>query len=178
MGVVRPVESFILAACIRDAPYLMSARALEPSRLLQLPAADLRAIFRRDPEFSVSVIEELANDFRRVVRHTKGLKLRDTRQRIAAYLLDQSQLAGDSNNYQLQVEKRHIASFLGMSPENLSRGLRSLIEVGVKMKGNIVTVQDRTSLEAFVKPDILMDGPDAPGGSSGVGLPGPLRGSV
>ncbi len=26
MGMVRPVSSFILAACIRDMPYLMSAR--------------------------------------------------------------------------------------------------------------------------------------------------------
>ncbi|WP_319826130.1 cyclic nucleotide-binding domain-containing protein [Thalassovita sp.] len=173
MGVVRPVETFILAACIRDAPFLMSARALQPSRVLLLPAPDLRAIFRRDPEFAVSVIEELANDFRRVIRHAKGLKLRDTRQRIAAYLLDQSRLAQNADVFQLQVEKRHVASFLGMTPENLSRGLRALAQTGVKVKGNTVTIHDRASLVGFVKPDILMDGPDFPGSSSGVGLPGP-----
>ncbi len=173
MGVVRPVESFILAACIRNAPFLMSARSLQPSRILLLPAPDLRAIFRRDPEFAVSVIEELASDFRRVIRHAKGLKLRDTRQRIAAYLLDQSRLAQNADEYQLQVEKRHLASFLGMTPENLSRGLRTLSEVGVRVRGNTVHILDRANLVAFVKPDILMDGPDSPGSSSGVGMPGP-----
>lgn len=175
MGVVRPVQTFILAACIRNAPFLMSARTLERSRLLLLPAPDLRAIFRRDPEFAVSVIEELANDFRSVIRHAKGLKLRDTHQRIAAYLLDQSRLAQNADRFQLQVEKRHVASFLGMTPENLSRGLRSLDELGVTVRGNTVTIHDRASLVSFVKPDILMDGPDFPGSSSGVGLPGPTH---
>ena len=175
MGVVGPVETFILAACIRNAPFLMSARALQPSRILLLPAADLRAIFRRDPEFAVSVIEELANDFRRVIRHAKGLKLRDTRQRIAAYLLEQSRLAQNADEFFLQVEKRHVASFLGMTPENLSRGLKALDEIGVKVRGNSVRIHDRASLIAFVKPDVLMDGPDAPGSSSGVGLPGPAQ---
>ena len=32
MAMVRPVSSFILAACIRDVPYLMSARTLERCR--------------------------------------------------------------------------------------------------------------------------------------------------
>lgn len=174
MGVIRPVETFILAACIKNAPYLMTARALQPSRVLRLPAPDLRAIFRRDPEFAVSIIEELAGDFRRVVRHAKGLKLRDTRQRIAAYLLDQSRLAANADHYQLQVEKRHVASYLGMTPENLSRGLKLLVQEGVSVTGQTVTIHDRARLLEFVKPDVLIDGPDAPGGSSGVGLPGPV----
>lgn len=173
MGVIRPVETFILAACIKNAPFLMSARALQPSRVVLLPAPDLRAIFRRDPDFAVTIIDELAGDFRRMVRHAKGLKLRNTRERIAAYLLDQSRLADNADQYQLQVEKRHVASFLGMTPENLSRGLRSLVEEGVSVTGQSVTITDRARLMAFVQPDILIDGPDAPGGSSGVGLPGP-----
>lgn len=174
MGVIRPVESFILAACIKDAPYLMAGRALQTSRVLLLAAPDLRAIFRRDPEFAVSIIEELAGDFRRVVRHAKGLKLRDTRQRIAAYLLDQSRLAGNADQYLLQVEKRHVASYLGMTPENLSRGLKALTEHGVTVSGLSVTIHDRNRLIDFVRPDILIDGPDKPGSSSGVGLPGPI----
>lgn len=57
MAVVQPVGSFILAACIKDAPYLMSARTLEKSRLILLPSSDLRAVFRRDPEFAISTIK-------------------------------------------------------------------------------------------------------------------------
>lgn len=174
MGVIRPVGTFILAACIKDAPYLMSARTLQPSRLVLLPAPDLRAVFRRDPEFAVSVIDELANSFRTVVRHAKALKLRDARERIAAYLLDQSRLTDNANSFVLQVEKRLVASYLGMTPENLSRGLRALEAEGVLVKGMHVTITDRDRLTRLAAPDLLIDGPDAPQGGAGVCLPPPV----
>ncbi|HEY6919811.1 MAG TPA: cyclic nucleotide-binding domain-containing protein, partial [Tabrizicola sp.] len=124
MAVVQPVGTFILAACVRDLPYLMSARTLEASRLLLVPSGDLRAIFRRDPEFAVSIAGELAGAFRTMARHAKNLKLRTSRERVAGYLLKQSKLAGDADRFVLQVEKRLVASYLGMTPENLSRALK------------------------------------------------------
>lgn len=163
MAVVKPVGTFILAACIRDAPYLMSARTLERSRLLLVPASDLRAVFRRDAEFAVSTITELAGCYRAVVRHAKSLKLRNSRERVAAYLLKQSQRAGGAQRFTLGIEKRLIASYLGMTPENLSRALKTLDDVGIEVHGQLVTITDMARLLAFVPPDALIDGPDAPG---------------
>jgi CRP/FNR family transcriptional regulator, transcriptional activator FtrB len=171
MAVVRPVGTFILAACIKDAPYLMSARTLSRARIILVPAADLRAVFRRDPELAVSVIEELAGCYRSVVRHAKGLKLRTSRERIASYLLRQSILAGNAASYTLPVEKRLLASYLGMTPENLSRALKSLESDGLKMDGLRVIITDRARLTALARPDRLIDGPDPDGLSSGVSLP-------
>ena len=171
MAVVRPVGTFILAACIKDAPYLMAARTLERSRLILVPASDLRAMFRRDTEFAVSVIEELAGCYRAVVRHAKGLKLRTSRERIASYLLRQSVAAGNANSYVLPVEKRLLASYLGMTPENLSRALKTLEADGVKVDGMRVIITDRRKLTDLARPDRLIDGPDPDGSNSGVSLP-------
>jgi CRP/FNR family transcriptional regulator, transcriptional activator FtrB len=173
MAVVQPVGTFILAACIRDLPYLMSARTLEPSRLLLVPASDLRATFRSDPEFAVSIVGELAGAFRSMARHAKNLKLRTSRERIACYLLKQSQLAGGADRFVLQVEKRRVASYLGMTPENLSRALKGLEADGVSLKGQTVSITDRARLLAACPPDILIDGPDPEPISGGVSLPGP-----
>jgi CRP/FNR family transcriptional regulator, transcriptional activator FtrB len=175
MAVVQPVGTFILAACIRDLPYLMSARTLEPSRLLLVPASDLRATFRSDPEFAVSIVGELAGAFRSMARHAKNLKLRTSRERIACYLLKQSQLAGGADRFVLQVEKRRVASYLGMTPENLSRALKGLEADGVSLKGQTVSITDRARLLAACPPDILIDGPDPEPISGGVSLPGPAR---
>lgn len=173
MAVVQPVGTFILAACVRDLPYLMSARTLEPSRLLLVPATDLRAIFRRDPEFAVSIVGELAGAFRTMARHAKNLKLRTSRERVAGYLLKQSLLAGGADRFVLQIEKRLVASYLGMTRENLSRALKSLEENGVSLRGHEVTITDRSLLSEACKPDILIDGPDPELMSDGVSLPGP-----
>ncbi len=171
MAVVRPVSTFILAACIRDAPYLMSARTLERARIILIPSSDLRAMFRRDPEFSVAVINELASCYRSVVRNAKTLKLRNSRERVASYLLRQSLLAGGVPSYTLPVEKRLLASYLGMTAENLSRTLRTLEESGVKMDGARVIITDRAKLNALAQPDTLIDGPDMFANESGSGLP-------
>ena len=173
MAVIRPVGTFILAACVRDLPYLMSARTLEASRLLLIPASDLRAIFRSDPEFAVSIVSELAGAFRSMARHAKNLKLRSSRERIGCYLLKQSLLAGRVDRFVLQVEKRLVASYLGMTPESLSRALKALEADGVSMNGQVVTITDRARLIAACPPDVLIDGPDPDAISGGVSLPGP-----
>ncbi len=173
MAVVGPVSTFILAACIRDLPYLMSARTLEPARLLLVPASDLRAAFREDPEFAVSIVSELAGAYRSMARHAKNLKLRNSRERIACYLLKQSELAGGADRFVLQVEKRLVASYLGMTPENFSRAVRGLEADGVRMAGQTVTITDREALVRACPPDVLIDGPDLESMSDGVSLPGP-----
>lgn len=173
MAVVHPVETFILAACIRDLPYLMSARTLEPSRLLLIPASDLRAIFRSDAEFAVSIVGELAGAFRSMARHAKNLKLRSSRERVAGYLLEQSDRAGGAGRFALQIEKRLVASYLGMTAENLSRALKGLKAAGVTVRGHEVTILDRAALAAACPPDVLIDGPDPEPMSGGVSLPGP-----
>lgn len=174
MAVVRPLGTFILAACIRDAPFLMSARTIERSRVILIPASDLRATFRRDPDFAVAVINELAGCYRSVVRHAKGLKLRTSRERIASYLLRQSVIAGNVASYRLPVEKRLLASYLGMTPENLSRALKSLEADGVRVEGMRVIITDPRRLTALARPDRLIDGPDPDGAGAGSSLP-PVR---
>lgn len=159
MAVVQPVTTFILAACIMDAPYLMSARTLVPSRIMMIPGSDLRAAFARDTNFAQAIVSELALRYRSVVRHTKDLKLRASKERLAAYILRQSRKAGGSGEFELQIEKRLLASFLGMTPENLSRALKALRSEGVTVDGLKVSIFDADRLSAVAKPTSLIDGP-------------------
>lgn len=160
MAVLQPLGTFILAATIKDAPCLMSARTLDRSRVMLVPSSDLREAFGEDRNFARAIIEELAGCYRAVVRHAKGLKLRNSRERIASYLMRQARLAGHVRSYELPVEKRLLASYLGMTPENLSRALRGLEEDGLKVDGSRVIITDPERLMAVARLDLLMDGPD------------------
>ncbi len=171
MAVVRPVSTFILAACVKDAPYLMSARTLQRSRILLIPSENVRAAIISDNQFAVNAIQDLAGGFRGMVRHTKNLKLRNTRERIAAYLLRQSRLLGNAAGFILPVEKRLIASYMGMTPENLSRAFKSLADDGCKISGHRVVITDRKRFEALPRLSPLLDGPDQEAQASGVSLP-------
>lgn len=160
MGVAHPVSTFILAACVCDEPYLMSARTLERSRIIMIPAADVRVTLRRDSDFAMAAMRELAGGYRTFVRYTKNLKLRDSLERLAAYILYQSHKLDDASTLVLPVEKRHLASYLGMTPENLSRSIRAIRDHGVTVRGMQITITDRARLAAVAVPDPLIDRPD------------------
>ena len=157
LATVRPISTFILAATIKDAPYLMSARTLEKSRIALIPSQDVRAIFEVDNGFARAIVTELAQAYRRKVKATKELKLRTSLERLANYLLREQGRSGGAASFDLPFEKWRLASLLGMTPENLSRAFKSLMPYGVMVAGNRITITQQDELERFAKPSPLID---------------------
>lgn len=158
LATVWPVSNFILAATIANLPYLKSARTLSKSRIILIPSEDVRAVFETDPEFAKSIVADLAIYYREAVKNTKNLKLRTSKERLANYLLKCRRRQGDANTITLPCEKRLLASYLGMTPENLSRAFNALGDYAVKIEGENVYFHDIDALIAFAKPDLLIDG--------------------
>lgn len=159
MATVRPVSTFILAASIKDAPYLMSARTVEKSRIILLPSSDVRTIFDKDQAFARAVVTELAQCYRHVVKNTKNLKLRTSLERLANFLIRQSEVSADPKGFDLPIEKRRLASYLGMTPENLSRAIKALHPYGVTVTGQHVSIPDDQDLRRLARPTPLIDDP-------------------
>ena len=85
--VVHPAAHFVLAAVLTELPYLMSAHAVTPSRLLLLDAAALRRPAGTGPPLALALMRAEAQDFRAMVRQVRDLKLRSAAQRLGCYLL-------------------------------------------------------------------------------------------
>ncbi|MFC2967932.1 cyclic nucleotide-binding domain-containing protein [Acidimangrovimonas pyrenivorans] len=154
LTLVPPLSTFILAATIRDAPYLMSARTIDRSRVVLLPSEDVRRVFETDNAFARGVVAELAQCYHGVVRHAKELKLRTSMERLANYILRQSR---GQTEFELDIEKTRLASYLNMTAENLSRSIRALQPYGVKITGANVTIEAPAELKRFAKPSQLID---------------------
>ncbi|WP_245566251.1 helix-turn-helix domain-containing protein [Stappia stellulata] len=157
MATVRPISTFILAATIRDAPNLMSARTLEKSRIALIPSQDVRAAFNADSDFARAIVTELAQCYRSVIKTQKDLKLRTSLERLANFILRQQKRADGGAGFDLPFEKRRLASFLGMTPENLSRAFKGLQPYGVSVNGTRITIKEQSDLETFAKPSPLID---------------------
>lgn len=157
LATVRPISTFILAATIKDAPYLMSARTLEKSRIVLVPSRDVRAVFDVDGNFARAIVTELAQCYRSVIKTQKDLKLRTSLERLANYLLRQQRRAGTGASFELDHEKRRLASVLGMTAENLSRAFRGLQPYGVTVEGSRITIVNQEEIERFARPNPLID---------------------
>ena len=159
MAVVTPVSTFILAATIKDAPYLMSARTIAPSKLLLMPSRNVRSAFDDDPDFARAIVTELATCYRSVVKSMKNLKLRTAIERVGNYIVRLHDKSGRADIVELPFGKRSLASILGMTPENLSRAFGALQSHGILMDGARIEITDRAALEAICKPNPLIDDP-------------------
>jgi CRP/FNR family transcriptional activator FtrB len=157
--IVRPVSTFILAAVLRDAAYLMSGRTVEGSQILMIPAETVRETFARDHVFARAVVRELSGRYRAVVKALKNHKLRNAVERLANCLLRLHQEQGSSGMLTLQVDKRTLAALLGMTPENLSRAFSTLRPYGVEVNGREIRLTQLADLRALAKPSPLIDDP-------------------
>ncbi len=163
MGVAQPVSAFIFAACVSEGQYLMSARTRVRSRIVLIPAVALRTAIHSDPDFAMAAMAEMARSYRVMVRHAKSMKLRNARERLAAWILRESTHLGGTLGFTLPVEKRRLASYLGITAESLSRSIRSLRESGVRIDGARVTITDIRRLTMLAGSDPLMDDPEPDG---------------
>ncbi|KAB2885726.1 MAG: helix-turn-helix domain-containing protein [Pseudorhodoplanes sp.] len=158
--ILQPVTTFIPAAVVRDDVYLKSARTLAPSRILMIPATNVREMFGRDPVFARAVVDEVALRYRRLVRALKDQKLRTGAERLANWILETDRQQGSRGRVSMPYEKRTLSALLGMTPENLSRTLASLTAHGISGNGREILISDRDALLRCARPDPLIDGPE------------------
>lgn len=159
MSIAVPPTSLVLAAILTEGPYLQSARTLEASRVLLVPADNFRAALGVDAGFSAAVAREVALRYRELVRDAKDLRLRSGMERLANYLLRNARSHGATKVVELDIEKRLLASRLGITPENLSRAFASLAGYGVTTRGARIEIGDEPALLRLAKPTPLIDGP-------------------
>lgn len=157
LDVIRPVTTFILAAVIRDAVYLKSARTLTPAQIIMIPAKTVRSMFGRDAAFARAIVNELAERYRTVVRSLKNEKLRTGVERLANWISQIDAQQGHHQSVELTFDKRTLASHLGMTPANLSRNLSFLSRYGVKRSGRCIKIENSLALAQFAKPNALID---------------------
>lgn len=158
VGIIGPIATFILAAVIRDEPYLKSARTLTPARILMIPAGTVRALFDQDTAFANAIVNELANRYRGVIRTLKDERLRTSAQRLANWILRAQVQQGGKHRIELKFDKRALASHLGMTPESLARNLALLTNYGVRSSGREIFIKNQKALERFAEPNVLIDG--------------------
>lgn len=156
--ILSPAATFVLAAVESDEVYLKSARTLTPSRILMIPAPAVREMTGRDAGFARAMLLELAQRYRDTVRVLKNDRLRTSSERLANWILKTTARQGKTDLLELGYDKRKIASYLGMSAENLSRAFAQLRRHGVCSRGKKIEIVDRNALELFARPNALIDG--------------------
>lgn len=159
ISLINPVATFILAAVVSDQPYLNSARTLADSRVLLIPAQRVREVFDQDVAFARLVARELAFAYRLSIKKLKGYLARSSVERVANWILSEARRDGAPSNVVIPFDRGTLASHIGTTRENLSRNLAQLTEHGVRIRGREIVIDRKELLEAFARPQRLIDDP-------------------
>jgi CRP-like cAMP-binding protein len=126
------------------------ARVLAPAVVVHLDCAALAAEIEGQPALARLLLRALAGEAQLMARSTQSLMHQDAPARWAAWLLARCQAvpgAEERGVVQLPLRKRDIASQLAITPETLSRLMRSFTAQGViAVAGYTVHVLDRAAL--------------------------------
>lgn len=145
IAVVRGVTPLVLYSIFFDHTPL-SARVLEPSELVVVPAKLVIELSGRDSGFAGALIQELTNECSEIVEDFKNHRLRSTTERVAHWMLRSDRKSGQTGRIVIPFDKRVLASYLGMAPEHLSRSFSALASAGVVVHGRCVTLNDLAAL--------------------------------
>jgi len=133
-----------------DIPHVLDAVALTQVQVAELARAALQTLLDRRPSLAQRLIVSLAGEVRRLTVHAHELMHKDAPARLATWLRERCHAADATPNrgvVRLAERKSDIASQLGMTPETMSRLMRTLSDQRViAVEGYTVQVLDLQAL--------------------------------
>ena len=133
LAVVLPVSSFAEAALFAGEAFPATATALKPSKVVHFPKERFLRTMREDPDLALAIIHAQAVWLRKLTMQIEQLSASDSEDRLKYWLREHLPPHGA---LVLPVTKKALAAELGMTPETLSRGLRSFQDQGlIRVKG-------------------------------------------
>jgi len=125
----------------------VGAVATIASEAIPLDAAMLADALSADAALGRAVMAMLARHWCGLIEQMKGLKLHDSRTRVALWLAESARGAGGAS-IKLAAPKAMLARNLGMTPESFSRALAALEAAGaIAAAGSSIAILDRGLLE-------------------------------
>jgi len=144
-----------LASVWIDEVYAIEARAMNATAVAEWPHHVLAALVERRPALARALIHSLAQQVRALAANTHELMHKDAPARLAAWLYQRCEpdpATPGQALVRLGERKRDIASQLAITPETLSRLMRSFMRQGViEVSGYTVRVLDPQALAALAR---------------------------
>lgn len=121
------------AAFVTGDPPDHEAVAAVDSELCAFDHADLVELVRRHPDIAVRMLQVVTSRLVRAERMLAAFARSEVETRLAAWLLDQPATTDETGRrvVLLAMAKKDLASYLGTTPETLSRRLASMVRQGL-----------------------------------------------
>ena len=148
MHIFTPGQPFAEVPVFEGSRYPANAEAMERSRLFFFPKQAFVACINANPSLAMNMLASLSQRLKQFSHLIESLSLKEVPGRLASYLLYLSDKHGSIEEFDLDIAKSQLASFLGTIPETLSRIFTKMASRElVRVSGPRVVILDRAGLE-------------------------------
>ncbi|UXR77539.1 MULTISPECIES: Crp/Fnr family transcriptional regulator [unclassified Staphylococcus] len=121
--------------------------ALNKTTICSISKQDFNEILVDYPQLSMKLLEFNMQKVLQLEQQTQFLSMEKVEERLASYLID-LMTAEESDKVVIPMSMKDLATFLGTTPETLSRKLKYLEQLGcIKRKGRNISIVDVEELE-------------------------------
>jgi CRP-like cAMP-binding protein len=144
-------------------PVSYEVEALEPTRIAGLSRARFEVLLRNHPDLAYSVVQDLEDRQRHLVRRLEALAFKDVRARVAETLLALTREHGDPCPHgfaiDVRISQEDLAELVGASRQMVNRVLGELgRRLYVQRMGRVLCVLHRDRLERLAEVLVGDDG--------------------
>mgnify|MGYP000099914903 CR=1 FL=1 len=149
INILGPGDFMGELSLFNDEPITNNAQALEDTTVCIIDGDKLKEIMAKYPTIAFKVLEELSKRLKKAENLIENLGANNVETRIAQILLD---LVDKNGMINLDISKKDLAAYMGISQETLSRKLSYFQNKGwIKLIGHRkIQILDRKSLEEYV----------------------------
>lgn len=112
-----------------DTSYDNYAQAVEDTKVCLLKQKDFKNLLVEYPEISIKILSEMSNRLETSENQTTQVSTSQVGTRLANYLL--SHTDKNTNKVSLSLSRKDLSSFLGTTPETISRKFKELEDDGI-----------------------------------------------
>ena len=125
--------------------YDVSAEFVKHTTLFYLSEDKVNELIKSSPLFAKNIINMLAESVQSLMMTAEVWRLKNTKERLGWFLAS----VNTNNLGKLPISKSLLASYLGMTPESLSRALRKLKDEGISIESKAIKMQTGKELCSY-----------------------------
>lgn len=146
--VLRPGEFTGELALFNEKVHENYAEAMEPASVCQITRSDLQTLLVKYPSISLKILQELSTRVDQSETQAARFTTESTDQRLALYLADLLGPDSESNIVTLPLTKKDLASYIGTTPETVSRKLKELEDMNLikRLSSSKIKILDEDNL--------------------------------
>lgn len=116
-------------ALFKESIHDVYAEAMEPTEICTIQRSSLQGFLQKYPNIALKILSEFAKRLDQAENRMTSFATKDVETRVALYLAQQAE-EHKSMAYRLPMTRKDLASFLGTTPETISRKLAKFEDEG------------------------------------------------